>query len=106
MQPFAHTAVVDMAPDADIRALGGAVTLALCGAWEHQPPCPIAEHHTAAERDGDQVRVRVRFTTVPERELTVRARIAAALEVGELEGPDGVITHWELLEHGSAPVGD
>ena len=59
--PFAHEAVVRMAADGDIRAPGAAITVALCGHWEHEPPCPLAEHLTTAERVGDELRLRIAF---------------------------------------------
>jgi hypothetical protein len=31
----------------------GAITVALCGHREHQPPCPTAPHHASAERGAD-----------------------------------------------------
>src|SRR2546426_8114852 len=95
-QAFAHDAVLLMRPDADIRAPGAAVTVALCGHWEHEPPCPLAPHHSSAERTGGEVRVRILFATEPERESLVRERITAALARGRLDGPDGVTTRWEL----------
>ena len=33
-----------MEPDADVQAPGAAVTVALCGHWEHEPPGPLAPH--------------------------------------------------------------
>jgi hypothetical protein len=51
-EAFAHDAVVELAADGDDRAPGGAITVALCGSWSHEPPCPLAPHHTAAERSG------------------------------------------------------
>jgi hypothetical protein len=60
---FAHDAVLAMGSGEDLRAPGGAITVALCGSWEHEPPCPLAPHHTAAERDGDVVRLRILFAT-------------------------------------------
>ncbi len=48
---FAHEAVVSMAAGADIRAPGAAITVGLCGHWEHEPLCPLAPHATAAQRD-------------------------------------------------------
>ena len=60
---FAHDAVLDMDPDADIRAPGAAVTVELCGHWDHEPPCPLAPHHTAVERTGRDVRLRILFAT-------------------------------------------
>ena len=78
-QPFAHDAVITLAPDADIAAPGGAVTAELCGHWEHPPPCPLAPHHTAAQRRGAQVHLRVLFATEADREAEVRTRIGRAL---------------------------
>jgi hypothetical protein len=102
-RPYAHDAVVRMAPDADIRAVGAAVTVALCGHWEHPPPCPLAAHHTRADRVDDEVRVRILFATEPEREAEVRQRIAAALAGGHLDGPDGP-TAWRLVHDGAGTI--
>jgi hypothetical protein len=90
-------AVVEMSEEQDERAPGAAVTVALCGSWEHQGPCPLAPHHTRAERDGNVVRLRIRFEAEPGDEALVRERITAALAAGELIGPDGVVTRWRLL---------
>jgi hypothetical protein len=102
-RPYAHDAVVRMAPDADIRAVGAAVTVALCGHWEHPPPCPLAAHHTRADRVDDEVRVRILFATEPDREIEVRQRIAAALAGGHLDGPDGP-TVWHLDHDGAGTI--
>lgn len=102
-QAFAHNAVLTMPPTADTRAPGGAITAALCGHWEHEPPCPLAPHHTTATRTGAEVHVRVLFATEPDREAAVRDRIAAALAAGHLESPDGT-TDWELLSAAESPV--
>jgi hypothetical protein len=107
---FAHDAVVDMADDmtseADLSGPGGAVTLALCGSFAHPPPCPLAPHHTRAERVGDGVAVRVLFATEPSAEADVRERIAAALAAGFCDGPDGVRRHWTLRNSAPAAVTD
>ncbi len=76
---YAHDAMLTLAPDADVRAPGGAVTAELCGHGEHEPPCPLAPHHTAARRDGSAVHLRILFATEPEREAEVRERIGRAL---------------------------
>ncbi|MEW2357388.1 hypothetical protein [Spirillospora sp. NPDC029432] len=89
-----------MAADDDVRAPGAAVTAALCGHWEHEPPCPLAPHHTTAERSGDEVRLRVLFATEPASESEVRTRIEAALSREALAGPDGTITRWQLRSTG------
>ena len=75
-QPFAHDAVITLAPDADIAAP--------CGHWQHPPPCPLAPHHTAAQRRGAQVHLRILFATEPEREAEVRTRIGRALAAWEV----------------------
>jgi hypothetical protein len=95
-QAFVHDAVVTMDPDGDTRAPGAAITVALCGHWEHEPPCPLAPHHTDAHRSGDRVRLRVLFAAEPAAEAQVRSRIEAALSQPGLTGPDGNTTHWQL----------
>lgn len=95
-QAFVHNVVVIMEAGGDVRAPGAAVTAALCGHWEHEPPCPLAPHSTTAERSGDQVRLRVLFAAEPEAEAEVRGRIEAALSQTGLEGPDGVTTRWQF----------
>lgn len=95
-QAFAHEAVLDMVEGADVRAPGAAITVALCGHWDHQPPCPLAPHHNREERVGGQVRVRTLFAVEPEREGEARQRIERALAGGLLEGPGAVTTRWSL----------
>jgi hypothetical protein len=101
---FAHDAVLAMASDEDLRAPGGAITVALCGSWEHEPPCPLAPHHTAAERDGDVVRLRVLFAAEPAREPDVRRRIAEALAAAHLVTPAGDVTRWRVVSDGPTEV--
>jgi hypothetical protein len=67
-QPFAHEAVLTIDADGDVGAPGAAITVALCGHWDHEPPCPLAPHHTAAERVGDDVHMRTLFAVEPARE--------------------------------------
>ena len=103
-EAYAQDAIVTMGPDGDIRAPGGAVTVALCGRIDHDPPCPVAPHHTGAERDGDEVRLRILFATEPSRAGEVRAGIENALRAGAFDGPDGVRTTWQLRDSASAPI--
>ncbi|MEV5824935.1 hypothetical protein AB0L25_05105 [Spirillospora sp. NPDC052242] len=93
---FAHDAAVLMRADDDPRAPGAAVTAALCGHWDHEPPCPLAPHHVAAERSGDTVRLRILFAAEPADEAEVRDRIEAALSRDHLDGPDGVTVRWRF----------
>ncbi|MCO1655291.1 hypothetical protein [Pseudonocardia humida] len=103
---YAHRAAVELDPAGDDRAPGAAVTAELCGHWEHEPPCPVAAHHTRAERRGDVVDLRVLFAAEPEREAEVRTRIELALRAGALTGPGGATTRWRLREVGPAVVAD
>ncbi len=101
---FAHDAVIVMDGSGEVRAPGAAITAALCGHWEHDPPCPLAPHHTAADRDGDVVRLRVLFATETENEPEVRRRIGDALAAEKLTTPDGAVTRWTLLAAEPGPV--
>jgi hypothetical protein len=96
-QGYAHAAVLSLDDAGDPRALGAAVTVALCGHWEHEPPCPLAPHHSQATTVGGEVHLRIVFATEPERVAEVRERIDAALAAGELAGPDDVVTRWRLV---------
>ena len=96
LQAFAHRATVRLAPGGDEGAPGAAITVALCGHWEHEPPCPLAPHHTRAERTGDELRLRTLFAAEPELEDLVHQRIEEALMSGRLVGPGGHLTMWQL----------
>ncbi len=93
---FAHDAVLSMEPGADMRAPGAAITVALCGHWDHEPPCPLAPHYTSAKRVGADVHVRTLFAADPDREGEVRQLIDTALAAGQLVGPHGEVTGWQL----------
>jgi hypothetical protein len=103
-QAYAHEAVLVLAPDGDERAPGGAITAALCGHGEHEPPCPLAAHHTAADRQGDELHLRVLFATPPDRADEVRRRIDAALAEGAFTGPGGRATRWRTVRSGCVRV--
>jgi hypothetical protein len=92
---FVHEAVLVMEADADTGAPGAAVTKALCGHWEHEPPCPLAPHHSAVSRFSRGIELRVLFAAEPELESTVRRRIEAVLSAGHLDGPEGEVV-WTM----------
>jgi hypothetical protein len=96
-QTFAHDAVLVMEPGGDPGAPGAAITVALCGHWDHEPPCPLAPHHTAVSRRGDEVCLRVLFAAEPDVEAEVRRRIETALTGPAPSAPDGRATRWRLL---------
>jgi hypothetical protein len=94
---YAHDAVVVLESGGDSRAPGGAITVALCGHWGHEPPCPLAPHHTdATPLDNGTLRIRVLFATDTADEEQVRSLIAQALSSERLMGPDGRVTTWRV----------
>jgi hypothetical protein len=103
-ESFAHEAVLTMSTEDDLHAPGAAITVSLCGHWEHDPPCPLAPHHTAAERDDELVRLRVLFATDPETEPEVRRRIDDALARGQLVTREGAVARWRLVRTRAAVV--
>ena len=105
LSPFAHDAVVELAPGGDPAALGAAITIALCGSLHHEPPCPVAPHFNRTEPVGDRVRLRVLFVAEPEREGEVRSLIRSALDRGSVRTPDGE-ADWELIESTAGPVSE
>jgi hypothetical protein len=103
-EAFAYDAVLSMEPGSDERAPGGAITVALCGRWSHEPPCPLAPHHTRAHRSGTQVTLRVLFAAAPADEPQVRALVEEALARGWGDDPGGVRSAWRLVSSGPSPV--
>lgn len=103
-ETFAHEAILAMEADGDLRAPGAVITMELCGHWKHEPPCPLAPHHTSAERVDDGVRVRTLFAVEPERENEVREFIDRALALGQLDHPSGAATWWRLRSSQSSTV--
>jgi hypothetical protein len=95
-----------MGTGGDPQAVGAAVTVALCGQWDHEPPCPLAPHHTAAQRIGDEVAVRTLFAAEPSAEDQVRRLIEDALASGHIQPPQGAATDWLLLSSSAAAVRD
>jgi hypothetical protein len=96
VQAFAHEGSLELADGADDRAPGAAVTVSLCGHWDHEGDCRWRHHTTVISRDGSTLTVRTVFASDSDEEPEVRARIIAALESGTLESPEGV-SHWEVV---------
>jgi hypothetical protein len=103
-RPYAHAAVLDLDPTGDDSAPGAAITMALCGSWSHEPPCPLAPHHTDATRSGSTVALRILFAAEPADEVEVRRRIDEALARGQGADPAGAHTSWQLIRSGPSDV--
>jgi hypothetical protein len=100
---FVHCAEVLLEPEADRAAPGGAVTLRLCGSWDHPGPCRWP-HHTSAEWDGHRGTIRVVFTAPMEEAAEVRSLIELALADGECVGPSGQRSLWQATVHGAGTL--
>jgi hypothetical protein len=103
MTPFSHQAWLVMGPEMDIGAPGAAITLALCGSWDHSPPCRVP-HHVEADRTGSAVRVRVLFATDAANEHRVRQQIDTALRDGRVTDRAGISIYWEFRSSMAAEV--
>jgi hypothetical protein len=103
-QAFAHDAVLTLDPGGDENAPGGAITVALCGSWSHEPPCPLAPHHTRVHRTGAELTLRLLFAAEPEDEARVRRLVRDVLARGWGDSPDGGRTTWELVEEEPSTV--
>jgi hypothetical protein len=86
--PFVHAATIRLNEAADPAAVGAAVTIELCGHWEHEGPCRWPHNNDIEETDSVGA-----FRTVfvaPEEDVDeVRARIERALRSS---------TEWAVLE--------
>jgi hypothetical protein len=77
--------------------------VALCGHWDHEPPCPLAPHRVDAEENDDGLRLRIVFAAEPDAEAQIRQLIDQAL-TGRLRFPDGFTTPWRLRTSRPAEV--
>jgi hypothetical protein len=103
---YAHEALLDYPADADEGSAGAALTVALCGHWEHDPPCPLAPHHTSAVRVDGRLALRILFATEPHRQAEARRRIADALSAGTGPSLHGEPVVWRLISQGPRAVAD
>ena len=94
-RPFVHCADLVLEAGSDSNAPGGAVTLALCGSWDHAGACRWP-HITSAGVDERRIALRVVFVADEEEEKRVRTLIGEAVAGGECAGPDGVISKWSV----------
>lgn len=100
---YVHQAILVMGPEADLDAPGAAITLKLCGSWDHSPPCRVP-HHVHAEGTGATVSLRVLFVAEPENEQDVRRRIDQALSAGRVTDRAGASTHWQFGSSAAAEL--
>ncbi|HEU4422718.1 MAG TPA: hypothetical protein VFR67_09295 [Pilimelia sp.] len=94
---FVHEATIEFAKGADEGAPGAAVTVALCGHWEHDGACRWPHNTAVDRRSGPSAQVRTVFACEPDDEDAVRRRIATALRTGSLGTPSGTTSRWMVI---------
>jgi hypothetical protein len=102
---LAHIAELQLSPGADQRAPGGAVTVALCGTWEHEGACRWPHLTECEARGADRIRVRVVALAPADDVDDVRRSLVAALHTGTLDGPHGR-SDWQVLSDAPDDVTD
>ena len=102
-QAYVHAARVQLAPESDAGAPGAAVTVALCGDWQHDGPCRWP-HHTGVEEVEGALEVRTVVVSEADDEADVRRLIENALLNGRQDGPDGRTSTWLLLTSGADDI--
>ena len=101
---FVHEARLELSDGADHGAPGAAITVALCGHWEHEGSCRWPHHTAVQTQDDTRITVRTVFASDPSDEAVVRAGIGGALRGGHLDGPTGS-SDWRVLSDGPAEPG-
>ena len=87
---------IRLEPGSDERAPGGAVTVGLCGHWDHDGPCRWPHFSSITADDDGSHRLVVEFDAPEHETEMVNAKIDASLMRGRLTGPDGVISQWVI----------
>ena len=87
-QVFVHDATLAIRAGTDPGAPGAAVTTALCGHWEHVPPCRWPHNNRLIEGP-DTSRLRTIFACALEDEAMVRGKVDAGLRGAE---------EWSVLD--------
>jgi hypothetical protein len=93
-ETFVHEAELRLDEGADEREPGAAVTVALCGHWEHEGPCRWP-HNNALAAESTPARFRTIFVAERADESEIRTRIVDALARG---------SSWTLMSHHPRPA--
>ncbi len=82
--------------DLDPAAVGAAVTVELCGAYDHDGDCPWP-HNNAIDAAHAPARFRTLFVASEDEAAEVRERVEAALRAG---------SSWSVVSLGERPVAE
>jgi hypothetical protein len=102
-QAFVEQAIVEMTGGSDPQAVGAAVTVELCGHWDHDGSCEWP-HHTSISKQDEGVKLRTIFACNPEQEAEVRRRVVAGMTAGKLEGSPKGPSSWTIVSVGTDNV--
>ncbi len=95
--PYRNEYRLHLNADADKRSPGAAVTVALCGHWEHDGSCRWPHYSSISQTENGLHRLVVEFDAPANELQEVITRIEAALKAGQLKGPDGRLSEWQFL---------
>ena len=96
---YSREYLLRFAPDADTRGPGGAVTIALCGAWDHEGPCRWPHYSSVRKAQDGHHHLRVDYNCPLEDKREVESRMDDAVRSGRVIGPDEIPVFWELVEN-------
>ena len=92
--PYVHEATLRLSDGTEPAAVGAAVTVELCGHWEHEGGCRWP-HNSAIRPDGRGAAFRTLFVAPPHEESEVRNRIERALRASR---------EWTVTSTASRPL--
>jgi hypothetical protein len=95
-EAFVAEASLVLDRDCDPGAPGAAVTVELCGHWEHEGPCRWP-HNSALDAQRDPAALRTIFVAEATEAEAIRARIERALRTGE---------RWRVVDVGMRPLNE
>jgi hypothetical protein len=95
-QPFVVAAMLSLDDAVDPASVGAAVTVELCGHWDHPGPCRWP-HNNEIEAGRQPAAFRTLYVAEAHEADAVRTRIEDALRAG---------SGWSLLSVSSRPVAD
>jgi len=93
---FVEEAVVRLAPTSDEAAVGAAVTVALCGHWDHPGACRWPHNTSVTSRVADLVTVATLVVATADDEVQVRSAIRGAVGGGRL-AVAGAADSWTVV---------
>ena len=95
-EAYVVEAEVDLASGTDPAAVGAAVTVELCGHWEHDGPCRWP-HNSDIDASRSPAVLRTIYVADPDEQQAVRGRIEQAL---------GASSEWSVVDFRERDVAD